>query len=392
MQKITENSFSNFGSIYFHPVASERYDLICKKLETKQFDVNELFCFSCKVYIEPTYGVGSIIVGKTPNVDQLYDFPLHHCLILKPNLYFNIISKSNIFNFSILTPDDIMPTKTYLNTPYKSEKISMSFNISKVIEYFYKSQETPCTFHKPPHNCYELLYVCSGYITISQSYGKSYILNTHDLILLSPNDKFGRNFSLNSSCSYLSIIIDINILSDVCILDKIFSCPVELQAILWKIIQETSTNTKHSQMLLLCHLQECIAEMINLEREFNLNKNEIKTKNFQNNQLKKILSYMNSNITEPITIEDICHEFFMSRSSLQSLFKNNLGCSPKNYLINIKLQKSKELLRKNQHTISQIAYLLGFSSIHYFSRLFKKYFNISPSDYSRGIQINKNND
>ena len=99
---------------------------------------------------------------------------------------------------------------------------------------------------------------------------------------------------------------------------------------------------------------------------------------------------MNKRLTEPLTIEDICHEFFISRSSLQALFKTHLNTSPKNYLLNIKLQKSKELIRENQYTISEIAYRLGFSSIHYFSRLFKKYFNTTPRDYARKVAENQN--
>ena len=109
-----------------------------------------------------------------------------------------------------------------------------------------------------------------------------------------------------------------------------------------------------------------------------------------NDLLSEILAFMNKHIAEPITIEEICHEFFISRSSLQALFKTHLNSSPKNYLLNIKLQKSKELIRQNQYTISEIAYMLGFSSIHYFSRLFKKYFNTTPSAYARKIAENQN--
>ena len=93
---------------------------------------------------------------------------------------------------------------------------------------------------------------------------------------------------------------------------------------------------------------------------------------------------------DKITIEEICHEFYLSRSSLQALFKTHLNSSPKNHLLNIKLQKSKELIRENQYTISEIAYMLGFSSIHYFSRLFKKNFNTTPSAYVKKIAENQN--
>ena len=90
-------------------------------------------------------------------------------------------------------------------------------------------------------------------------------------------------------------------------------------------------------------------------------------------------------ICEPITIEELCSKFSVSRSSLQTLFKNNLNTSPKKYINDIKLAKSKLLIKENKYTISEIAFMLGFSSIHYFSRAFTQHFEMSPSEYSQSV-------
>ena len=92
---------------------------------------------------------------------------------------------------------------------------------------------------------------------------------------------------------------------------------------------------------------------------------------------------MRNNINTPLSIEDITEYFSISRSSLQALFKANINKAPKNYIINLKLKRSKELLLENKYTITEIAYMLGFSSIHYFSRAFKQQFNLTPSEYSK---------
>ncbi len=388
MQKINENLFSNFGTIYFHPIASERYDLSCKYIETTSSTAYTFYSFPCEVYIEPTYGIGSILIGKTPDTQNINTFSIHHCMRIKPNVYFCITSLADTFSFSLLTPEDIEPKKINICEPIIPSSITMPFHISQIFDCSYLTQETPCTFSKPPHLYYEILYVCEGCIRISDVNGNNYNLNTHDLVLLTPDEHISRHFSLNTSCSYLTITLDIQLKSNKQILNKIFHCPVEIQSILWQIVQESSSDFYYTQMLMLCHLHEMISDILRLayEQSEHHSQTDNHSQNFQNSQLKKILSYMNARVTEPLTIEDICHEFFMSRSSLQTLFKINLGCSPKNYLINIKLQKSKELIRQNEHTISEIAYLLGFSSIHYFSRLFKKYFQISPSDYARGLE------
>ena len=143
---------------------------------------------------------------------------------------------------------------------------------------------------------------------------------------------------------------------------------------------------------MLCHLQEIITRLCLLCNELEEEHTFLSlNQNSQSDLLQQILAYMEEKVTEPITIEQICHKFFMSRTSLQALFKMYLHNSPKSYLLNIKLQKSKELIRENQHTISEIADMLGFSSIHYFSRLFKKYFDLSPSEYAKEVAASENN-
>ena len=85
------------------------------------------------------------------------------------------------------------------------------------------------------------------------------------------------------------------------------------------------------------------------------------------------------------TIEEICHKFSISRSSLQTLFKNNLNMAPKQYISDLKLNKSKLLIKESVYTISEISSKLGFTSIHYFSRKFKQQYGITPTDYAKTI-------
>ena len=101
--------------------------------------------------------------------------------------------------------------------------------------------------------------------------------------------------------------------------------------------------------------------------------------------LEQIILYINENIYSTLNVEDLCEKFAISRSSLQSLFRNNIGLSPKEYISNLKLKKSKELIKESKYTISEISAILGFSSIHYFSRRFKQKFGMNPTDYADKI-------
>jgi YesN/AraC family two-component response regulator len=57
----------------------------------------------------------------------------------------------------------------------------------------------------------------------------------------------------------------------------------------------------------------------------------------------------------------------------------------KNYINELKLNKSKELIKSSTYTLSEISEILGFSSIHYFSKKFKLNFGVSPTEYSKSI-------
>ena len=106
---------------------------------------------------------------------------------------------------------------------------------------------------------------------------------------------------------------------------------------------------------------------------------------FQDELLEGIVDYINKMVCEPITVEGLCSKFSVSRSSLQTLFKNNLDTSPKKYINDLKLSKSKQLIKENKYTISEIAFMLGFNSIHYFSRAFTQHYEMSPSEYAQTV-------
>ena len=71
---------------------------------------------------------------------------------------------------------------------------------------------------------------------------------------------------------------------------------------------------------------------------------------------------------------------------LSALFHKKEGIRLIEYINNKKLEKSKEMIRSGQYTITQISEMLGYSSIHYFSRLFKSTYSISPSEYAKALR------
>ena len=87
-----------------------------------------------------------------------------------------------------------------------------------------------------------------------------------------------------------------------------------------------------------------------------------------------------------ITLKDVCSHFYQSKSQLCKIFRESMGQSPMEYYMNLKIKEAKKLIREQNHTITEISNLLGYSSIHNFSRAFKKAVGMSPTAYSKSIR------
>jgi AraC-type DNA-binding domain-containing proteins len=94
-----------------------------------------------------------------------------------------------------------------------------------------------------------------------------------------------------------------------------------------------------------------------------------------------IRQYMLDNFTEQITLDDLSREFSISKFHLQRQVKKYLGQSPTDYLINVRLTHSKELLRTTELPISEVAFSSGFNNVSYFINLFRRMESVTPQQY-----------
>lgn len=92
---------------------------------------------------------------------------------------------------------------------------------------------------------------------------------------------------------------------------------------------------------------------------------------------------LRSKVGEKLTIEDIAKMASMSVSKLKMLFREYAGTGPINFFIELKLEHAKELIRRGELTLSEISESLGFSSLSYFSRLFKSRLGLSPLEWEK---------
>ncbi|MHC1685168.1 MAG: AraC family transcriptional regulator [Clostridiaceae bacterium] len=105
--------------------------------------------------------------------------------------------------------------------------------------------------------------------------------------------------------------------------------------------------------------------------------------NIKNKKLgiEKVLEYMQQNFGEKLSVSDLAKFANMSESHFIRTFKKETKLSPMEYLIKLRIDKTKKLLRSNNKIITEIAIQCGFNSSSHFSTCFSKQTGITPKEY-----------
>jgi AraC-like DNA-binding protein len=101
-----------------------------------------------------------------------------------------------------------------------------------------------------------------------------------------------------------------------------------------------------------------------------------------------IIRYLQNNYMENLTNEQLASKFYFHPNYLNHLIVTNTGKSIHQYLIELRIKKAVDMLLNTQLNISEIANAVGYSDIHYFSRLFKKKVGFTPNQVRKYIKVN----
>ena len=101
---------------------------------------------------------------------------------------------------------------------------------------------------------------------------------------------------------------------------------------------------------------------------------------------KRVTDYMEENLSSRLTIECICRDNMIGRTQLQNVFQKEAGRGVIEYFSKMKIENAKHMIRIGSLNFTQISEQLGYASIHYFSRQFKKLTGMTPSEYASSVK------
>ncbi|MCG1021532.1 response regulator transcription factor [Sutcliffiella horikoshii] len=101
--------------------------------------------------------------------------------------------------------------------------------------------------------------------------------------------------------------------------------------------------------------------------------------------MEKIEEYLRANYQQDITLQEIADRFYLSREHISRKFKQEYHETITDYVTRIRMEKAKELLANPRSKIYEIAYHIGYHNEKYFSKVFKKFYGVTPNEYRTSL-------
>lgn len=106
----------------------------------------------------------------------------------------------------------------------------------------------------------------------------------------------------------------------------------------------------------------------------------------RNEVFLRVVAYLAERLSQTLTLDRICRDNLVGRSRLQQIFHAETGGGVMEYFGRRKIEAAKEMIRRDDGNFTEIANRLGYQSIYYFSRHFKKVTGMTPSEYASGVR------
>ena len=274
------------------------------------------------------------------------------------------------------------------------------------IHYFEHFRDYP--FCGESHDFWELIYVGTGEIIVTDDlHPAPFHLQQGNLLLLQPNSFHSFQYC---SRSYIDLFIASFTVTDPA-MDSFAQYPLhQTTAIQRELIVRIITEARQGflvplseipmeQMVLLrenapygcVKMVQGLLEMllILLYRELQatqpLHPEQTHSQKSNLNCVNRAVVFLKDNLYTPVCMEDICRHVGMSASQLQKNFSAKMGRTVMGFLAELRIEEAKFLIRQQEYTFTEIAEKLCFCSVHHFSRRFKQFTELTPSEYARSL-------
>lgn len=153
------------------------------------------------------------------------------------------------------------------------------------------------------------------------------------------------------------------------------------------VMWELNKKAEGYKLNINSRLNDLIVHLIRNFNYFSINDQEVKNNEKDLDRLKRIIDYVDENYTKKISLKEIAKLEYLNFYYLSHFFKDKVGLSFQEYVVNIRVRKAIELLLSSNKTITEISLEVGFSDTKYLYKYFKDKFNCKPNEYKSKFNL-----
>ncbi len=142
------------------------------------------------------------------------------------------------------------------------------------------------------------------------------------------------------------------------------------------IMRIAMDDNSHKDVMADFALKELLIRLMQTQGRNLVEKNLLKNKS----RIGFVVNYIRENLHQKLSIENIAKMAYISKSNFFKMFKQELGISPNEFILQERINKAKELLQ-NQESIKEVAFQTGFTDTNYFTRVFKQFEGTTPKSF-----------
>lgn len=278
--------------------------------------------------------------------------------------------------------------------------------VSKIVTVLYLENASSFVFGGEAHDFWEFNYIDKGYMVITID-GKEYLLKSGELVFFKPNEFHslearGMSAPNHTVLSFVSDSKAMNYFKNKIIAlndaeKKLLSillreglsayAPINEHPPIMGMREKENAPIGAVQMTFNLLEEFLITLLRRSESGISIGSRRISPMYYENlpERIKEVAKYMEQNIDRALSVPEIARQFSISESFLKKMFSRDAGCGVTDFFNTMKLEKAKEYIREGEMNFTQISDALGFGSIHYFSRLFKKKTGMTLTEYRSSV-------
>lgn len=234
------------------------------------------------------------------------------------------------------------------------------------------------------HNCTEVFFITSGHGEF-RIQDKVFPTAVNDVVVVNANVPHTEGSQTDNPLAYVVVGVEqLEVVADIggCTMIHLRDQQAQICACLDIMLRE-ARDQQEGWETVCQRLLEVILRKLTRRKDFSISDEPHPGGNKANRECELVRRYIDNHFKENLRLDELACLAHINKYYLSHAFQKEFGTSPISYLISRRIQESRYLLTDTDHTLSQIAHILGFSSLSYFSQSFRRLEGMSPMEYRK---------